>query len=365
MKITIGLSVILYLAAISLGLFFSLLLFFSHKNKTANRILGALTLAITGWIIDAFFRASDIYGQRPDLYFLPIYYSFSFGPLIYFYVQAITNKKFSLTKKNLLHFIPVFIQALFYWVVTFKSYNGKYIVWENIHRPYTYRVEYDGTWLSLVIYLSLSILYLKKYRLWLNDNYSNLSKKMLNWLKTALLILVTVCVTWFFEAYLRDFENTYYRYDFSTNLLCLVIYCIGIVGMQQSSTNITFEPSPSKVEVTSALLIDQAIMEKINFVMVNDKLYLNADLTLADLALYLKLPTKTVSTTINIAFGKSFNSYVNSFRIEEVKQRFKTADLEKFTLLAIAYESGFNSKATFNRTFKEQTGKSPSDFIGN
>lgn len=364
MKIDFGLTVILYLAAITTGLFFSLLLFFSSKNKIANRLLALLIIAITGWIIDAFFRASGIYGQRPDLYFLPIYYSFSFGPLLYFYVQAITNKKFHFSVKSLLHFIPALIQAGFYWIITFKTYREKYDIWSNLHQPYTYRIEYDGTWISLVVYLTLSILYLKRYQLWLSDNYSNLSKKSMSWLKTALFILVLVCIAWLFEAYLRDFKSTYYRYDYSTNLLCLVIYCVGVISMQQASTQIAFEPE-KQVEQTLPLFLiaNKALAERITHALKNDKLYLNPELSLADLAAHLKTPAKMVSNTINTAFNKSFNSYVNTFRVDEAKNRFKTADLDKFTLLSIAFESGFNSKASFNRVFKDITGQSPSHYL--
>lgn len=364
MKINFDLNVLLYLAAMSLGLFSAILLLTAAKNKTANRLLAYLILAITGWLVDAFFRASGIYNQNANLYFLPIYYSFAFGPLLYFYVQAITNSAFRFKYIYLLHFIPVTIQALFYWIVTFKSYQYKYHIWFSLHQPYTYRIEYDGTWLSLVIYLILSIIYFNHYHSWLKDNYSNVSKKMLNWLKIALVVLVLVCITWVFEAYLRDFRNTYYQFDISTNLLCGVIYCIGIIGVQQTSITLNYEPINKEVKPASASFIaDEHIARKIDDAMVKDKLYLNPELSLADLANHLSLPAKVVSANINAAFDKPFNTYVNAYRVEEIKQRLKSTDIEKFTLLGIAFESGFNSKTSFNRIFKDFTGKSPSDFI--
>lgn len=363
MKISFDLNVIVYFAAICTGIYTSLLLFFAEQNRMANRFLALLMLAITGWIADAFFRASGIYAQRPDLYFLPIYYSFAFGPLLYLYVCAITNKGFHFRPLIWLHFVPVVLQAAFYWYMCFQSYHVKYNVWYHVHQPVTYRIEYDGTWLSLAIYLWLATRHFIKYRLWLADNYSNITRRQLNWLRLSLLTLILVCMAWLFEAFLRDFRNTYYQYDVSTNLLCIVIFCIGILGMQQGSVNISFTEEKADIPFKVAAGADAGVMRLIEQAMLNHRLYLNPELTLADVAKHLNLPPRVVSAAINAASGKAFNTYVNRHRVDEIKQRLQTADLGKFTLLGIAFESGFNSKTSFNRTFKEFTGCSPSDFL--
>ena len=364
MKIDFGIYPICYFAAVVLGLFSSALLLFSPKNKQANRLLGLLLLAITGWVLDAFFRVSNLYAQNAHLYFLPIYYSFAFGPLLWFYVQAITNSSFRFRLRYLLHFIPVFAQALFYWIVVFQSYSAKYYIWFNVHMPYTYRVEYDGTWLSLVIYLILSLLIVRDYQKWLNNNYSDVTRKMLNWLKVCLFLLILICICWLFEAFLRDTKNLYYKYDFSTGLLCLVVYILGAYSYRQSSLQLSYAPHTEVVAIpTAAVTPDDTIMARVALAMQKDKLYLNAELTLAELAKHLNLPGKIVSANINASFGKPFNTYINSFRVEEIKRRLAGIDAEKLTLLGIAYECGFNSKTSFNRIFKEFTGLSPSEYL--
>lgn len=364
MKIAFGLYPILYFASVVLGLFSAGVLLLSPKNKLANRLLGLLILAITGWLADAFMRVSDVYSQNPNLYFLPIYYSFAFGPLLYFYVQAITNASFKFRPKHLLHFIPVLIQGLFYWVVAFQSYDVKFDIWFQVHMPYTYRVEYDGTWLSLVIYLILSLLLVRDYQRWLNNNFSDVTRKMLNWLKVCLFLMVLICICWLFEAFLRDARNIYYKYDFSSDLLCLVVFVLGIYSYRQSTLDISFEPkAEASAAVTPLPIADAGVISAIEAAMQTGRLYLNPELTLADLARYINLPAKTVSGNINAAFSKPFNTYVNTWRVEEVKQRLAGSDPEKFTLLGIAYECGFNSKTSFNRIFKEFTGFSPSEYL--
>ena len=59
----------------------------------------------------------------------------------------------------------------------------------------------------------------------------------------------------------------------------------------------------------------------------------------------------------------NFNDFVNKYRVEEVKKAFDNGDHKKSTLLGIAFDCGFNSKATFNRAFKKNTGLSPKDYL--
>ena len=49
-------------------------------------------------------------------------------------------------------------------------------------------------------------------------------------------------------------------------------------------------------------------------------------------------------------------------RVEEVKRRLTTPKFSNYKIVAIAYDCGFNSKASFNRIFKNETGVTPSAF---
>ena len=89
----------------------------------------------------------------------------------------------------------------------------------------------------------------------------------------------------------------------------------------------------------------------------------NPELTLNDLAKNLKTNVSLVSKVINQGFEMNFNDFVNKYRIDQVKQAFQNGDHKKTTLLGIAFDCGFNSKATFNRAFKKNTGLSPKDYL--
>ena len=94
-----------------------------------------------------------------------------------------------------------------------------------------------------------------------------------------------------------------------------------------------------------------------------EELFQNPELTLTDVARKLKTNAAVISRTINQGFQMNFNDCINNYRIEAVKIRFVNGEHKKSTLLGIAYDCGFNSKATFNRAFKKNTGKTPKEFI--
>ncbi len=369
MQIRFTFEVVLAMFIINVGFFSAGLLWFQSHNRQANRFLAGLMTAISCWQIDGFFRVSGLYGQNANLYFLPIFYSFGFGPLIYFYVKSLTNSDFHFTGKNWLHFIPVAIQALVYVFLSFQSYEFRNWFWANVHYPITYSIEFDGTWLSLLVYLILSLRLLQKYSHYVQENFSETSRLTLRWLRVLLLILAVICGQWAVELVLRDIFHTFYQYDYSYWLLCVFLIALGVAGLQQGNlASVQFQPEPA-VDMTASpakvtIDVNPDYIERIRASMTIQKLYLNPTLTLTELAQHVALNPKVVSQVINAGIGKSFNDFVNDYRVDEVKQRLRTNDMARLTLLGIALESGFNSKTTFNRIFRQHTGQSPSEFAG-
>ena len=93
-----------------------------------------------------------------------------------------------------------------------------------------------------------------------------------------------------------------------------------------------------------------------------EKLYTDCELTLEKMADRLNMAPSALTKMLNQQMGTSFYDLVNGYRVEEVKRLLSNDDQRYYTLLAIAFESGFNSKSTFNRVFKEFTGSTPSEY---
>ncbi len=140
--------------------------------------------------------------------------------------------------------------------------------------------------------------------------------------------------------------------------LVLIIFVLGIVALvQKKAKNITKKKAP--VFATDA---DKKLIVQLNLVMEEKKLYLDSKIGLNDLADEINITPNQLSALLNDAIGKPFYDYVNEFRIEEVKRRLVDPNQKKQTILAIAWDCGFNSKSAFNRVFKINTGNTPSEF---
>jgi AraC-like DNA-binding protein len=97
--------------------------------------------------------------------------------------------------------------------------------------------------------------------------------------------------------------------------------------------------------------------------MEEDKIYLNPELNLQDFAKKAGMTRAQLSETINSGFQKNFNDFVNSYRVEAFKKMIKEDKHEQLSLLGIAEECGFNSKATFNRVFRKLTNYTPTQYL--
>lgn len=102
---------------------------------------------------------------------------------------------------------------------------------------------------------------------------------------------------------------------------------------------------------------------KIEALIQERELFKNPALTLTDLAKILDTNVSVISKAINQGFKMNFNDCINNYRVEAVKSQLYKGEHKKSTLLGIAFDSGFNSKATFNRAFKKNTGKTPKEYI--
>lgn len=97
----------------------------------------------------------------------------------------------------------------------------------------------------------------------------------------------------------------------------------------------------------------------INDIIDNEREYLNPQLTLRDLAEKVSVHPNKISFVINNEYGKNFNEFLNSYRLAHFQNLVKEGKASNFSIIGLAYDSGFNSKSVFNNFFKKQMGVSP------
>jgi len=124
-------------------------------------------------------------------------------------------------------------------------------------------------------------------------------------------------------------------------------------------------PKTTEKYKTSGLTSEQVATYRNKLVtfMALEKPFLNPELTLDNLADALEMHPHHLSQVINQSFSQNFYEFINSNRVEEAKLIIESDRVKTFTILAIALESGFNSKTTFNVSFKKFTGITPSAYL--
>lgn len=334
---------------------------------------------------------------REILFYTPFVHGLFIGPLLYLYVKSITNFQFRIQKTQWLHFIPGFLYLL--WciivVVVDKLIVKEYYLMNGVTDP-----DFDGWYqfvqkLSILIYLFLSIRYYKQYKRYTFFEYSFVDLAGLGWLRNFLvafgiltaLPLVQELLNLFPAFNQLDYIGSWY-YFFS---FALVVYYIAINGynavhvplrkllfepqlLLQYQTQLQLPAPELLVQDAEFELLEEAQQpdaylqqwkEKVTAAMQHDELYKDAELTLSQLAKKLSTNSSVLSKVVNQGFGLNFNDFVNEYRVKAVMALLKAGEQKNQTLLGIAYDCGFNSKATFNRAFKKQTGLSPKEWVEN
>lgn len=132
--------------------------------------------------------------------------------------------------------------------------------------------------------------------------------------------------------------------------------------VQETETSVQEKPGPKYEKSGLTTERAQEYLQRLEAYVQHEKPYLNANLTLEELAKSLSIPRHYLTQVLNEQLHKNFYTYINEYRVAEVKRHLRDPNKAHVTLLSIAYDSGFNSKSTFNTVFKKFTNITPSQF---
>jgi AraC-like DNA-binding protein len=221
--------------------------------------------------------------------------------------------------------------------------------------------------IQIASYLVASAMALVVYRERLKDIYSSIEKIDLSWCNLLLIGFAAMWMTdllgWILyslHAVSPFVSQTFFIVSLLINLsFTLAVAYRGLVRSEGFSGIY----APAKYAATLMKESDcKAIIQKLTSCVENEKLYLRASLTVDDLSKRVKIPTKQLSQAIHTGLRKNFYDFINAYRIDEAKKRICDKCYENQTLLAVAFDAGFNSKSVFNAAFKKQTGITPKEY---
>ncbi|WP_213279739.1 helix-turn-helix domain-containing protein [Chryseobacterium indologenes] len=287
-------------------------------------------------------------------------------------------------------FIQFFTPIVFYFSVlfftnpsfTFKITDLKFLLLPVafllclilIKLGYAVPFEYLSVILILIqalFYTGLSYITIRKHQRKIQQFSSNTEGINLNWLEYIILVLLIVNIIYVIYNLFYDPKSLNF---FINTVFLFVIYWVGYYSLKQREIYpleekqreelISISEDSGSEEIKRKLISDEELVKiktSLEGLMETEKPYLDSELNLIKLAEMLSVSTHHLSYVINTGFGKNFFQYVNEFRVEYAQKLLKESN-SKLSILGIAYESGFNSKTSFNTTFKKVTGQTPSEF---
>ena len=389
----------LLLITFSQGIIYTFLLMIK-RYRTGNKsnswlsfFIFLCSLYIAPWML-GFAGWYDNQPYRDILFYTPLQHLFFIGPVIFCYTQSLLNPSFRFSRKQFLHFIPgilYLIYIIFIWVYDQFIVKTYFFYADGMDKDFDQWYQYLGL-LSMIIYFILSLRYYYIYKKVIYQTVSYADSILFKWIETyliAFLIMLLLPIVFNGFAYFYPILNSYTGNWWFFLFFSLVMYYIAITGYSNPvnssvpfqftelkrhqvlllTENNTAPNEESVIDIDYEISTEKNSAEldlwksKIENLMAENCLFTNPELTLADVAKELQTNVSLISKTINQGFKMNFNDFVNNYRIEEVKKSFEKGDHKKSTLLGIAFDCGFNSKATFNRAFKKNTGFSPKAYL--
>ncbi|WP_291856838.1 AraC family transcriptional regulator [Marinilabilia sp.] len=219
-----------------------------------------------------------------------------------------------------------------------------------------------------LLYCILAFIKIRKHQKQILLYSSNTQDINLNWLEYIIIQILTLTIIVLFY---NIFFNGQAPNILLNSIQLITVFIIAHFSLKQKEIfpsqkeNLIMANSPhGKIQERKKLLADdelQSIMRKLRNIMINEQPHLDSDLNLVKLAKQLSITPHQLSYTINSGFDENFFQFVNRHRVEKAKELLRNSD-KKITMIAIAFDSGFNSKTSFNTTFKRMTGQTPSEY---
>jgi len=346
----------------SQSLFSGFIMAFVKKDQsTSNRLL-------TAWF---FISALEFLRVGIDTIYGGIHLSnpfLIFNPLIYFYSISLIKPNIKLKWYQLIHVLPYFILTIGAYVLGIRFRNIHFF---SIDSSTWFKIIFGLTSIvSFVGYSVASLVNIHRYRINLKNEYSTLDRQItLGWLLFVIVYYMIFMITAYTLGIIHVITREYmYSILVTFSLLMTLIYIFSFYGLLQERIYPLANGDDPKNEPYKNPRLKPQEKKKIREALENyfkkDKPYFDSRLTISMVSQKLDIPRHKLTEVLNTGIGKNFYRFVNEYRVEEVKKMLSNPAYNHYSIEAIGYECGFNSKSAFFSVFKDLTGKTPAQYKG-
>ena len=267
---------------------------------------------------------------------------FFIGPFLYFYIKSIVKPESNIKKEWKVHFIFLLLIAIIVGVL--YPFKTNIELW----RPYLIKSIYYS-WFVYILLAGYQLLpTIKKV-----FSSQKKSKSIDVWM---LSIFFGNLVVWFSYNFSRFTSYIAGALTFTFLFYIALLFLFFNKKKRSVLFNKQEKYTDKKIDANAA----SELIERLENVMTTDELYKNANLKSSDIAKKMQITTHQFSQLLNDNLDKNFAVFINEYRIKAAKKMLQ--ENNNYTLEAIAYECGFNSKSTFYTYFKKIEGKTPAQF---
>lgn len=342
-------------------------------NVPANRWLGFFFFCTGCALLEFIAVHTELHIGYPYLVPLTELTRFAMAPSIYLSILFFTSARRRLMPKDYLHFIPAVLFLVFSVPLLLRSIGVTFSFTFSLNETFS---RYLGLVMSVIIKIQFFIYWLLALRLLLQHQrnvglFASCTDIInLGWLKYLLWGVGCMMLLWFNQVF--DINT---RISHFTGIgYFIAIYLIGYFSLKQKEI-FPYEDNDKEAlqvylaegpaAISRERLSDAGISvlkARLEDLMCNEKVFTDSEMSLPQLAQKMDVSIHQLSYLLNKGYGKNFFQYINSYRVELAKELLLSQKHKHLSILGIAFEAGFNSKTTFNTTFKKATGQSPSAY---
>jgi len=352
------------------GLFLGLFLISESRYQKSKLLLGLFLVVYSVELLNSIFEDLHILKANPNLLFIPFNFHYLVIPLFYLYVKNVSNSYLS-KKKVFLILLPGILEFIFYCIIFLQRSDFKMNLFNS---------ENFMEWMGMLVILSLpysiyygvlTIKHINKHKESVDNFYSNTEGKLLLWAKGVAIFLIFFISFIFSSIFVESKFYSEYIYPIMSAINVMFIFWIGISGIRQAKLFDSLDVSSENIEtnlnnsVPVKTELINAHYSKLIELMSKEKFFLEPNISLADVAKKLEISQRNLSELIRENSNKNFNQFINYYRVEEAKKLLKDSSNNNLNMLGIAYDSGFNSKASFYSVFKKLSSVTPTEFKNN
>ncbi|WP_121808177.1 ABC transporter permease [Mucilaginibacter kameinonensis] len=348
-----------------IGLTFILLLWFAGKtSRSANRFLATALAAAVLWIARILAIDIQLSAYTPSWSRLPMQFSLAIGPLLFFYVLKVARPEYKFRRKDLLHFSPLLLEVSAHIFATIEGIKTGVPTYNTVIFQRLNPVLQALAFISVVLYLYQCRTLIENFYQQQKFNGGDRYRHELRWINN---LLMGFGVLWFLWIPFVAVDYFYYNQQLGAQAY-YPLYLLLMLMIIWMAARAFLRPEITALPITAPVLkplLPEELRQKgiwLKRAIKENLYYQDPELSLSSLAEKLGLTTHELSRIVNTVLKKSFNDFINEYRVQSAIRKMQDAAYDHITLLGIAYESGFNSQSSFNRIFKQITGKSPLEY---